>query len=239
MKILSVDTSTPRLSVAIWENGEVLGLSERFPERRHAETILTDIEQVLRERQLAPRDIGALAVGLGPGSFTGLRVGIATVQGIAQALQLPVAGVSSFQVIAAGTHADLVLVLEDARQGMFYAALYERRANDYVPRMAESLLTWDALVLALPESGVCTLAGPAAVQLQLQLAQAKPGIAFELVPEAIRLPSAVTLAGLAAAALAAGGTVPEALIPLYLRRTQAEEMKARQNAARLGGNRHA
>jgi tRNA threonylcarbamoyladenosine biosynthesis protein TsaB len=232
MKVLSVDTSTPRLSVALWEKGNVLGLSERIPEKRHAEAILPDMERVLIGLRLSPKEIGGLAVGLGPGSFTGLRVGIATVQGMAQALQLPVAGVSSFWAAAAGTGADRVLVLEDARQEMFYAALYERLPGGYFPRLKESLLSWEDLLACLP-LGACALAGPAAEQLQPRLAQAQAQTVFDLVPAPRRLPSAVDVAALAFPALAAGGTAPADLIPLYLRRTQAEETKQRQQQAKL------
>jgi tRNA threonylcarbamoyladenosine biosynthesis protein TsaB len=234
MKILSVDTSTPRLSVALWEKGNVLSLSERIPEKRHAEAILPDMEKVLKDLNLSPKDLGGLAVGLGPGSFTGLRVGIATVQGMAQALQLPVAGVSSFWAAAAGTGADRVLLLEDARQEMYYAALYERLPSGYSPRVEERLMSWDALLESLP-SGACALAGSAAEELLPRLSQAKPETVFDLVPASRRLPSAVDVAALAFPSLIAGGTAPEALLPLYLRRTQAEEMKARQQAARTQG----
>jgi len=238
MKILSVDTSTPRLSVALWEKGNVLGLSERIPEKRHAEAILPDMEKLLQGLGLSPKDLGGLAVGLGPGSFTGLRVGIATVQGMAQALQLPVAGVSSFWAAAAGTGAERVLVLEDARQEMFYAALYERSIGGYSPRVEEGLFSWAALLELVP-SGNCTLAGCAAEQLQPRLVAAKPETVFDLVPAPRRWPSAVDVAALAFPALAAGGSAPEALIPLYLRRTQAEEMKARQTLAQPDGGQSA
>ena len=234
MKVLSVDTSTPRLSVALWEKGNVLALSERIPEKRHAEAILPDMDKLLKALNLSPKDLGGLAVGLGPGSLTGLRVGIATVQGMAQALQLPVAGVSSFWAAAAGTGAERVLILEDARQEMYYAALYERQAGGYCPRLEESLLSWEDLLARLPR-GACALAGPAAEQVQPRLAQAKPGTVFDLVPAPRRLPSAVDVAALAFPALLAGGTAPGDLIPLYLRRTQAEEMKARQKALKLEG----
>jgi tRNA threonylcarbamoyladenosine biosynthesis protein TsaB len=236
MKILGLDTSTARLSIALWEKGKTLAKSERVPEKRHAETILPDIESVLKELNLTPKDIDGLAVGIGPGTFTGLRVGIATAQGIAQGLGRPVAGVSSFLAAAAGAGETNVLVLEDARQDLLYAAVYQRTAEKIRPILSESLIPLDAL-LPYFLRGDWAVTGPAAERFYPELRERAAQANFKLIPAPRCLPSAVDIAALAEAALAAGGgTPPGRITPLYLRRTQAEEMKAKQKAATtLGG----
>ncbi len=229
MKILGLDTSTARLSVALWENGKTLALEENVPGTRHAEAILPHIERVLQSLDLTPKDIDGLAVGLGPGTFTGLRVGISTAQGMAQALQRPVAGVSSFLAVATGAESERVLVLEDARQEMLYAAVYQREAQGLRALLPETLISLNDLLPKLP-SGEWTVTGPGAEQFFAKLNSGAAGVSFRLVQSPQCLPSAVAVAALSAPLLASGGTPPERVTPLYLRRTQAEEMKAKQQA---------
>jgi tRNA threonylcarbamoyladenosine biosynthesis protein TsaB len=97
MLILAFDTATDVATSALVDDGEVLG--ERSS---RAATVLEDIDALLRQASAQTRDIGALAVGTGPGSFTGVRVGLATARGLAFALGVPVAGVSTLDALAAG-----------------------------------------------------------------------------------------------------------------------------------------
>jgi tRNA threonylcarbamoyladenosine biosynthesis protein TsaB len=97
MLILAFDTATEIATSALVADGEVLG--ERVS---RAVTLLEDVDALLRQGGAHPRDLEALAVGIGPGSFTGVRVGLATARGLAFALDLPVAGVSTLDALAAG-----------------------------------------------------------------------------------------------------------------------------------------
>lgn len=97
MLILAFDTATDVATSALVDDGEVLG--ERSS---RAATVLEDIDALLRQASAQTRDIAALAVGIGPGSFTGVRVGLATARGLALALGVPVAGVSTLDALAAG-----------------------------------------------------------------------------------------------------------------------------------------
>ena len=98
MLILAFDTATDQATSALVADGEVLG--ER---RSRASTLLADVDALVRQAGARPHDIGALAVGVGPGSFTGIRIGLAAARGLALALDVPAAGVSTLDALAAGT----------------------------------------------------------------------------------------------------------------------------------------
>jgi tRNA threonylcarbamoyladenosine biosynthesis protein TsaB len=95
--ILAFDTATERATSALVDDGEVLG--ERVS---RASVLLADVDALLRQAGAHPRDIDALAVGTGPGSFTGIRIGLAAARGLGLALSVPAAGVSTLDALAAG-----------------------------------------------------------------------------------------------------------------------------------------
>ena len=98
MLILAFDTATDVATSALVSDGEVLG--ERSS---RASTVLEDVDALLRQASAQTREIEALAVGIGPGSFTGVRIGLATARGLAFALGVPAAGVSTLDALAAGS----------------------------------------------------------------------------------------------------------------------------------------
>src|ERR687885_1168946 len=120
MLILAFDTATDVATSALVDDGEVLG--ERAS---RAVTLLEDVDALLRQGGARPRDLEALVVGTGPGSFTGVRIGLATARGVALALDLPVAGVSTLDALAAGAPGALPVV--DARRREVFALLGEPR----------------------------------------------------------------------------------------------------------------
>jgi tRNA threonylcarbamoyladenosine biosynthesis protein TsaB len=109
MLILAFDTATDVATSALVDDGEVLG--ERVS---RAQTLLEDVDALLRQGGATPRALDALAVGTGPGSFTGVRVGLATARGLALALGVPVAGVSTLDALAAGAPGAMPVI--DARR---------------------------------------------------------------------------------------------------------------------------
>ena len=128
MKVLAFETSTEACAVALHVDGRTLERFELAP-RRHAELALPWADALLAEAGVSRAQLDAVAVGRGPGAFTGVRLGIGLAQGIALALDLPVVPVSTLQVLAlrAPAHADKVLACIDARMGEVYAAAYARR----------------------------------------------------------------------------------------------------------------
>jgi tRNA threonylcarbamoyladenosine biosynthesis protein TsaB len=113
MLILAFDTATSVATSALVRDGEVLG--ERVST---AVRVLEDVDALLRDAQVEPGDLDVLAVGIGPGSFTGVRMGLAAARGIAFALELPVAGVSTLDALAAGAP-DAVAVIDAKRREVF------------------------------------------------------------------------------------------------------------------------
>ncbi len=146
MITLGIETATTVVSVALGGDDGLLGSVEINRGRRHAEVLTPAIEFVCRYTQTAIGDIGAIAVDIGPGLFTGMRVGIATAKVIGQALQIPVVGVSSLDLLAfpfggakpgraaAGPTATVdgarvIASVIDARKGEVFYAFYRSSAN--------------------------------------------------------------------------------------------------------------
>jgi tRNA threonylcarbamoyl adenosine modification protein YeaZ len=103
--VLAFDTATDRATSALVDGGEVLG--ERAS---RASTLLEDVDALLRQAGCRPTDLEALALGIGPGSFTGIRIGLAAGRGLALALSLPAAGVSTLDALAAGAPGAMAVI---------------------------------------------------------------------------------------------------------------------------------
>jgi tRNA threonylcarbamoyladenosine biosynthesis protein TsaB len=132
-RMLAVDTSGSVTAVAVLDGDRVLAEDGEAADERHAEILLPRIEQCLARAGFSLRDIDVFAVGIGPGSFTGVRVGVATVKGLAFATGKPVRGVVSLSVLATrvAEHAPgLVAPILDAYKGEVFAALYAVSADE-------------------------------------------------------------------------------------------------------------
>ncbi|MFP2469658.1 tRNA (adenosine(37)-N6)-threonylcarbamoyltransferase complex dimerization subunit type 1 TsaB [Pseudescherichia vulneris] len=129
MRILAIDTATEACSAAMWNDGATTAHFELCP-REHTQRILPLVQDILTETGITLTELDALAFGRGPGSFTGVRIGIGIAQGLALGANLPMIGVSTLVTMAQGawrkTGATRVLAAIDARMGEVYWAEYQR-----------------------------------------------------------------------------------------------------------------
>ncbi|HYG06551.1 MAG TPA: tRNA (adenosine(37)-N6)-threonylcarbamoyltransferase complex dimerization subunit type 1 TsaB [Stenotrophomonas sp.] len=234
MNVLAFETSTEACSVALHSHGEVIERFELAP-RRHAELALPWAEALLAEAGLARSQLDAIAVGRGPGAFTGVRLAIGIAQGIALGLDLPVLPVSTLQTLAlrAPAGAEKVLACIDARMGEVYAATYAREAGAWRALSAEVVIA--PAEFELPDaSGDWHAVGTGLAAVDGVLAQRLRGQLVSV--DAAALPHAADVLALALPALARGEAVAaDRIEPAYLRNnvalTLVEQRAARAKAA--------
>ena len=218
MLVLAVDTSTPAVTAGVVRLTEASGTSVktlatrvRVDARSHAEILTPNILECLTDAGLTAADLDAVVVGVGPGPYTGLRVGMATAAAFGDALGLPVYGVCSLDAIAADVEEPgTLLVVTDARRREIYWARYDAGVRTAGP---------DVLALAeVDRLGVDAVAGSA-----LHAAQ------FDLPVHDVQAPSPAGLIKAGAHAIASG-VAQGPLVPLYLRRPDAKTLDERAAA---------
>jgi tRNA threonylcarbamoyladenosine biosynthesis protein TsaB len=139
MRILGIDTSTGCGSVGLIDGDETL--CEHLPNVpvTHSERLLSSIEYVLKASGCSVRDLDGWAISLGPGSFTGLRIGVSTIKGLAFATQKPVAGVPTLDALASQISSTpyLICPILDARKGELYASFYRYEEGEVLKRISD------------------------------------------------------------------------------------------------------
>ena len=214
MKLLAIETATEACSVAVWLDGDVRERFEIAP-RRHAELTLPWAERLLADAGVKKAQLDAIAIGRGPGAFTGVRLAIAIGQGIALALDRPVVPVSTLAALALRAQGPRVLAAIDARMGEVYAAAFEVRDGDVFALDAERVSHPDAI--ALPDDRNEWQGAGTGFAAQEGALASRLGSRFAAI-DATALPHAADIARLAALAFARGETVaPEFAEPAYLR----------------------
>ena len=224
MTILAMDTATMVSSVAVAQPDRILAELTAETRFTHSETLVVNIEEVLRLADVKREELSAVAVSLGPGSFTGLRIGLAAAKAIAYALSIPLVGVPTLEVLAAAfpSPGAVVAPLIDAQKGNAYFALY---------RFTEQgLICEKEVAVASPQEIAATVAE---INSSVMIAG---DFARKLVAKGLELPKNATLAPIThimpRAALVAEraihrlengeGKSPMELEPIYVRRSEAE-----------------
>jgi len=217
--LLGLDTSTPAVSACVLRgDGEAFevtppaGRLSRPP--AHAGELMPAVAQAMERAGVAWGDLDAIAVGVGPGTFTGLRIGIATARALATAANLPLRRVSSPAALAAGIDAPLKLPLIDARRGELFAALFEYGRELWQPFAASP----EDLLARLREGGFAPLAaGDGSLRFRGMLEEA--GIPVEPQDSEAHVVSALHICHLGEGAQ---DESPEAVLPEYLREPDAK-----------------
>ncbi len=222
MYILGIETSTKTGSVAVVSESGVVAQYSLNIEVTHSERLMSTVDRVLTDTGLVIADLDGFAVAIGPGSFTGLRIGLATVKGLALATGKPVAAVPTLQALARNLPfaSYPVCPLLDARKNEVYAALYRFEGAVPVQVMQEAAVPLGELAAKL--SGPTIFTGEASVLYRRELEQQLGGRAL-FAPLTAVLPSAAGVAELGLALIKSGKQAePDGLAPLYIRRPEAE-----------------
>jgi len=229
VKLLAIDTALEAVSVCLTDGDEVLANAEAESDRRHGEMLAPMIQALLHQAGCTVRDIGCIGVDVGPGLFTGMRVGIATAKAMAEVLQTDLVGVSSLEVLAAqavassaATDMDVVASIIDARRGEVFWALFRSADQEQLtpPRAGTPEECLESIAArgqstCLIGTGVTRFAAVFEDGLRLAIAD------HRLAPAERGVPKALSLATIARARSVESVTVDE-LVPMYLRAPDAE-----------------
>ncbi|WP_256645465.1 tRNA (adenosine(37)-N6)-threonylcarbamoyltransferase complex dimerization subunit type 1 TsaB [Thermomonas paludicola] len=227
MRLLAFETATEACSVALWIDGQVLERFDIAP-RRHTELALPWAEQLLAEAGMRRSQLDAIAVGRGPGAFTGVRLAIAISQGIALALERPLIPVSTLAALAMRGSGARRIAAMDARMGDVYLGTFERDGGGIASITPEVVVKPEAADIPQGDDWQGVGTGFAAADGALQ---GRFGARLASV-DALALPHAADVARLAALAFARGeGLAPESVEPAYLRNDVALTL-AQQQALR-------
>ena len=224
MKILAFETSAKAASVALVDNGKLLGESYQNTGLTHSQTLMVMAEDLLKSCNLSVRDVEAVAVAAGPGSFTGVRIGVAAAKGFAWGGELPCYGVSTLEAMALslGAWDGYVVPAMDARRNQVYTAIF-RAEKGVLSRVEEDMaISLEELKEKIKNfSEPVFLVGDGAVLCYNTLLEEVPGL---VLPPEHRMHQRATGVALAAQAMADAGDPGNggSLTPNYLRLSQAE-----------------
>ena len=224
MKILAIDCSAKSVSVAIAENGKLISEGFLNIKLTHSETLMPIMEQILNNARLSLEDIDAFAVTAGPGSFTGIRIGISAIKGMAFADKKPVFAFSTLEAMALsllGHHhfTGVVCGLMDARRNQFYNALFKVENGKICRLTDDRTIEAEALKNELAELNCPVLLMGDGAELFATLSNDER---FYLAPETIRIQRAAGIAIKASLDTTLSPVSPDALQVIYLRKSQAE-----------------
>ena len=224
MIILSLETSTVASSVAIASEDSILAEISAKTRFTHSKTLVPHMEKALLLAGVKRENLGAVAVSIGPGSFTGLRIGLSAAKAVSYALSIPLVGISTLEALAAAfpTPGAKIAAVIDAQKGNAYFALYERTVDGLFEKRGISVASRGDILAAIKgEGGIVTLAGDFARRL-FDEAKVVPGNA-KLAPLTHMMPRASCVAARAFARIKKGDVDnPMTLTPVYIRKSEAE-----------------
>ena len=232
MRILAVESSARAASCAVVEDGALIASAFQATGLTHSRTLMPMVESMLHNSELKLETMDAIAVAAGPGSFTGLRIGVSAVKGLAWALDRPCVAVSTLEAMAWPlAHMDTTLICAmDARRQQVYNAVFAAEVGSLRRLAPDRAISLAELAAELDPARPYTVVGDGA-RLCLDALLAMGFSACSLAPSHLLLQSAVGV-GLRGEELAREGKTvsPQALVPVYLRLSQAE----RERLERMG-----
>ena len=216
MKILGIDTSSSSLSVAVMDDDLLKGEFTLNHKLTHSEQMMPLLDSLLSHLELKMSDIDLIGVSVGPGSFTGIRIGVAAANAMAMALDIPVVGISSLEAMAytAGETAYTIVSTFDAQRDRFYFNAYRFENSELKALEAEDVLEKEDLIKKLESYDKVLLLGDAVFineELPLNVKKAKRAVRYIRASSVCELAHRDYLLGKTGFA-----------VPVYLRKSQAE-----------------
>lgn len=238
MRILAVDTATPCCSVALADNGEVRAAAVDAGGVTHSRHLMGLIDGAMASAGWAMGQLDGFAVTRGPGSFTGIRIGMSAVMGLAQAVDRPVVGISVLEALAwpLSQGGQPVCALIDARRAEVYCGVYAWTASGMETLVPEQVAAPERVVEMVPDA--CLFVGSGAALYRDRIVAAK-GVGARFAPGFQQRPDAAVVAWLAEARLEAEGGDAADLRPIYLRKSDAQinrDAAEKAGAAAGGGD---
>ncbi len=240
MKVLAIDTSSIVATAAIMDDDKLIGEYILNHKKTHSQKIMPMIKEILDSAQLEAKDIDIFAVASGPGSFTGLRIGGATMKGLAHAVDKPVIGISTLDGLAFNLPfcKYLICPIMDARREQVYNALYKWQDDTFYIVSEHRAISIEALIQELREKNEKVIFTGDGVPVFQEKLKNELGELCEVAPIAARMQRASSIAELAIEK-AKNGELESymSFAPFYLRKSQAEreyEKKIKKNNENAG-----
>ncbi len=236
MKILSIDTSSNVCGVSILEDENLICKLDTNTGRTHSENLMPMIDEALKKAELNPTDINLIVCDIGPGSFTGIRIGVATAKAFSDSLNIPSVGISSLETLAFGmmSFGKYVCSMIDCKNDNCYFALYEKK-NDALETLIEPQAESVEAALAILNSYSCdtldnaqiAFVGDGTEVYKTEISQTFENAEFLSSEFNILNSEALALAGLSKFN---SGIELDEVLPLYLKKPQAQrQLEEKEN----------
>lgn len=233
MKVLGIDSSGMTATVALIEDDKLIAEFTVNNKRTHSETLMPMIDKVLTASETDIRDVELLAIAAGPGSFTGLRIGAATVKGLGMSLDVPVAAIPTCEGLAmnlSGTDR-LVCPLMDARRNQVYTGLYRVSGNMPEAVIEQTACDISEIVDKVNEAGEKVIFLGDGAAIFKEYIESNIRVEFSFANANASLQRGASIASLGLLYQKAGKTVSvDEFTPVYLRPSQAERVREEKNA---------
>ncbi len=222
MKLLALDTSSITATVSLLDGDKLMGEYTLNHKKNHSQKLMPMIEELLNSCSVKPKEIDVFAVSIGPGSFTGLRIGIATMAAMAQALDKKVVGVPTLEALAYNLYNinGLICPIIDAQRDLVYTALYQWIDGNMVEIMKQQVISIDGLIdiLKTKQERIFFI-GDALEKFDQNL---KDGLKqqFAIPPSKLLIPSASSVAEIAKIKIEKD--IITDITPIYMRKSGAE-----------------
>jgi tRNA threonylcarbamoyladenosine biosynthesis protein TsaB len=221
MNLLAIDTSNQTMGVAVLRENQISGEIMTNIKKNHSIRLMPAVDELMREISMTPEELNKIVVAKGPGSYTGVRIGLTTAKTMAWALNVPVVGVSSLETLTyqAQFFPGYICPFFDARRGRVFAGIYQWDRNKPVPVFEEANMPMEALLNKLVEEQKDVLFLSPDIGLHKEMIKEKLGVLAQIPEEVYHLarPSHLALAGMTRKA-----EETHLLEPNYLRLAEAE-----------------